>query len=381
MTPISTNKGILRREFLKGLGALTTLPLISACDLKINSTDNEYWLSAAGGNNENFSLSWLQPNSNTNYLLTDFRGHGLAKHPIKPHLVFMFSRRPGNEGVMINLKTKTIEHRFTSPPHLFMEGHGCFSHDGKYLFCTESNRHTNQGIITVRETDSFKIIREISSGGIGPHEIQTISKQTVIAVANGGLIKDKKGNTINTDTMQSNVTLIDYLSDRIISTHRTESPQSSLRHIDISDDGIIAVAMQQQDYNSESITSLTQLIKKDGSSTSLNAPKELVKKLNGYVGSVRINNRYRTAAFTSPRGDIALFWNIDSDAFLGAQYFHNVCGLTVTNDEEYFVLSNSAGKIRQIKSSTLLENTKLRQHLPTHQWDNHMITAAVRNHE
>ena len=376
MTPVGTNKGLPRREFLKVLGTLTALPLINACDLKINSADNEYWLSAAGGINESYSLSWLQPNSNTENFLTGFRGHGLAKHPIKTHLVFMFSRRPGNEGVMINLKTKTVEHRFISSPHLFMEGHGCFSHDGKYLFCTESNRHTNQGIITVRETDSFKLVREISSGGIGPHEIQTIPKQSVIAVANGGLIKDQEGNSINTDTMQSNVTLIDYLSDKIISTHHAENPQSSLRHIDISEDGIIAVAMQQQDYNSESITPLTRLIKKDGSSTSLNAPKDLVKKLNGYVGSVRINNRYRTAAFTSPRGDIALFWNIDSGAFLGTQYFHNVCGLTITNDEEYFVLSNSAGKIRQIKSSTLLENTELRQQLPTHQWDNHMITAS-----
>jgi len=375
MKSVKLNKGVNRREFIKGLGSILSLPLLVSCDAYRN--EHEHWLSAAGGKNNEYSLSWSQNSTNhRTKLLTGFRGHGLTQHPIQHHIVLMFSRRPGNQGVVSNLLTQKIEHTFTSPDHLFMEGHGCFSHDGKLLFCTETNKHTSQGVITVRETDTFKVINEIPSGGIGPHELQILPKQNVLAIANGGLIKDSTGDVINLDNMESNITLLDFTSGNIIASYKVPNSKASLRHIDISDDGIIAAAMQIQDYSSESPTALTSLITKDGNSILLNAPETLLKKMKGYVGSVRINNKYRTAAFTSPRGNIALFWNIDTGMFLGQQFFHNVCGITVSKNEEYFVLSNSAGKIRQISSSTLLENIDLRQQLPEYQWDNHMITAS-----
>jgi hypothetical protein len=377
MKSVQNNKRIYRRDFLKGLGTIFSLSLLTSCDLSSGKNEQEYWLSAAGGKAGEFSLSWAQhPIKNDGQLTSNFRGHGLSKHPSHHHLVLMFSRRPGNQGIVSNLNTKKIEHIFSSPDHLFMEGHGCFSHDGKLLFCTETNKHTSLGIITVRETESFNVIAELPSGGLGPHEIRILPNQNVLAIANGGLIKDDKGKVINVDTMDSNIALLDFTSGKVISTHKTTNPKASLRHIDISDDGIIAAAMQVQNYNPESSDPLTSLISVDGSSILLNAPQTLLKKMQGYVGSVRINSKYRTAAFTSPRGNLALFWNIDTGEFLGQQFFHNVCGLTVSTNQEFFVLSNSAGKIRHISASTLLESTHLRQQLSAYQWDNHMITAT-----
>jgi hypothetical protein len=377
MKSVQINKRIYRRDFLKGLGTILSLPLLTSCDLSSGKNEQEYWLSAAGEKAGEFSLSWAQhPIKNGGQLTSNFRGHGLSKHPSHHYLVLMFSRRPGNQGIVSNLQTNKVEHIFSSPDHLFMEGHGCFSHEGKLLFCTETNKYTNQGTITVRETESFNVIAEWPSGGLGPHEIRMLPKQNIIAIANGGLIKDDKGKVINVDTMNSNIALLDTTTGKIISTHKTFNPKASLRHIDVSDDGIIAAAMQIQDYSPESSHPLASLISVDGSSILLNAPLALLKKMQGYVGSVRINSKYRTAAFTSPRGNLALFWNIDTGEFLGQQFFHNVCGLTVSNNQEYFVLSNSAGNIRQISASTLLENTHLRQQLPDYQWDNHMITAT-----
>jgi len=366
-----------RRTLLKGLGSAISLPVLASCGRLSYEDNQEHWLSAAGSNKDSFSLSWTHGlTKNTDSLLSGFRGHGLTKHPINKSIALMFSRRPGNQAILMDLKTKKMVGHFTSPDHLYMEGHGCFSHDGRFLFCTESNKQTHQGIITVRETTSYKVIKEIPSGGIGPHEIQIMPNQNTLVIANGGLIKDSKGHVINTQSMKSNITFLNYDLGKILSTYDGEHSQASLRHLDISNDGIVAIAMQAQVYNPERLMPLTSLINKDGSKTVLNAPDHLLKKLNGYVGSVRINNKYRTAAFTSPRGDIALFWNIDNGVFLGQQFFHNVCGLTVSTDEEYFVLSNSAGKIRQIHASTLVENTDLRRHFPSFQWDNHMITVG-----
>ena len=378
-------KQFTRRTVLKSLGALATAPLLSSCEFAQPTPPSEYWLSAAGnGKKDNpYSLAWCTakgsnstPNSNEQ-LPSGFRGHGLTKNPILSNQAVMFSRRLGNQALVMDMHTQKVAHTFTSPEHLFMEGHGCFSHDGDFLFCSETNKYTKQGIITVRETQSFNIINEFSSASVGPHEILTLPNENTLVVANGGLIKDKTGALINGTSMNSNVSILNPKTGKITASFKSHHEKASLRHMDVSSDGIIAVAAQvQREYvgHQDSI-SLTSLIKPSGQVIRLKAPEQLLKKLNDYVGSVRINSKFRTAAFTSPRGDLVLFWNIDSGLFLGQHFFHNVCGLTLTSDEEYFVLSNSAGKIRQIHGRSLIENRDLRQSFPEIQWDNHMLTV------
>ena len=377
---------LTRRQVLKGLGAIASAPMLSACDLINFEKSTDLWLSAAGnGKGRNpYALAWGTPNdSNINNKVcgqqsSGFRGHGLSKNPARANQAIMFSRRLGNQALLMNMHNKKIEHIITSPDHLYMEGHGCFSHDGRLLFCSETNKHTHQGIISVRETQSFKLIKEFASGGIGPHEILMRPNENTLVVANGGLIKDHKGTLTNGTTMAPNVSLLNTENGEIKSSFQSHHEKASLRHMDVSSDGTIAIAAQvQRKYvNHQNPIALTSLIKPNGQVIQLKAPEQLLKKLNDYVGSVRINNRFKTAAFTSPRGDLAMFWDIDSGKFLGHHFFHNVCGLTVSSNEEYFVLSNSAGKIRQVHGNSLVENRNLRQSFPQIQWDNHMLTVS-----
>ena len=178
--------------------------------------------------------------------------------------------------------------------------------------------------------------------------------------------------------MSSNVSLLDTQTGYVKASHLSHHTKASLRHMDISQSGIIAIASQVQRKHVKNLGSipLTLLIHPNGKLMPLTAPEQLLKKMNDYVGSVRINNKHQTVAFTSPRGDLVLFWNINSGAFLGHHFFHNVCGLTVSTNEEYFVLSNSAGKIRQVHGDSLIENRDLRQSFPQIQWDNHMLTVS-----
>ncbi|MEH6343999.1 MAG: DUF1513 domain-containing protein [Bermanella sp.] len=377
---------LTRRQVLKGLGAIASAPLISACGFTNPQGSADLWISAAGNgkNNNPYALAWGTSTESrfsdhsTGQQASAFRGHGLTKSPAQPNQAIMFSRRLGNQALVMNMHNKKIEHTFTSPDHLFMEGHGCFNHDGSLLFCSETNKHTRQGIITVRETQSFKVIKEYGSGGTGPHEILMRPNENTLVVANGGLIKDKEGNLINGATMAPNISLLNTENGKVKSSFQSHHDKASLRHMDISIDGTIAIAAQvQRKYvGHQANISLTSLIKPNGQVIQLQAPEQLLKKLNDYVGSVRINNQYKTVAFTSPRGDLALFWNIDTGKFLGHHFFHNVCGLTVSSDEEYFVLSNSAGKIRQVHGSSLIEYRDLRQTFPQIQWDNHMLTVS-----
>ncbi len=378
MNPVINKKTISRRNVLLGLsvlGSLSALPLIG---FNLSAKKTEKWLSPAGGTTDSFALAWTSPSINHGHLLTGFRGHGMAKQTNGSAQMVMVSRRPGNTGVVMDSNSGKILQEFSSPAHLIMEGHACFSKDGKFLFCSESHQQTHEGIITVRESKNFTLINEFKSGGIGPHEIITMPDGNTLAVANGGLIKDKNGKVINAHEMAPNLTLINIASGKIKQTSLSHESKASIRHIDVSADGIIAMGMQVQRsfVGHNHLIPLTAIQKPNGELITLNTPSRLHNQLNDYVGSVRINSKYRTAAFTSPKGDIALFWNIDSGDFLGHHFFHNVCGLTVSSNEEYFVLSNSAGKIRQIHGQSLVENRAMRQHLPQYQWDNHMLTIS-----
>ena len=382
MSSFLTTNSLTRRQLLKGMGVMASAPIISSCGL----TNQDLWISAAGNgkNNNPYGLAWSSPQSSffhahdSGQLDSPFRGHGLTKNPTRPQQAIMFSRRLGNQALVVNTHSKQTEGILTSPSHLYMEGHGCFNHDGSLLFCSESNKHTQQGVITVRDPQSFNVIKELSSGGIGPHEVLMLPNKNTLVVANGGLIKDQKGTLVNGATMAPNISLLDIESGEIQSSYPSHHAKASLRHMDISSDGIIAIAAQVQRLHvgHKRPIALTSLIKPNGQVIELQAPEMLLKKLNDYVGSVRINNQFRTAAFTSPRGDLAMFWNIDTGQYIGHHFFHNVCGLTISSNEEYFVLSNSAGKIRQVHGNSLIENRNLRQSFPQIQWDNHMLTVS-----
>ena len=52
--------------------------------------------------------------------------------------------------------------------------------------------------------------------------------------------------------------------------------------------------------------------------------------------------------------------------------FHDVCGLTVDQQQQTFVLSNSSGWLRQIRSSDLSPLEERWQQFDR-RWDNHLL--------
>lgn len=385
------NISLLKPAFLAASSSITMSSSATWDWLPLRKNKSEeIWLSAQGRSQEEYALGWIEADIKGNGLAhSHFRGHGLAQNPIKPEQVIMFSRRPGTQGIRLNLISKKIDGHFNSAFNRHMHGHGCFSANGKLLYCTESQinnsqgKASGQGKITVRDADSLELIKEFDSYGIGPHEIALMPDGVTLVVANGGLLThpDSGRKILNLDSMRSSLNYIDSRNGKLISEHALAENKASIRHLDVAHDGTVAIALQvqRQAMNNNELTPLAAVHKQGQSIKMFNAPEALTTKLNDYMGSVVIHNQQRLAAFASPKGDLLMFWHLDDLSLQGYHGFHDVCGLTLSQDNKYFVLSNSTGKIRLINASSLkLEKEKSLSFSQT-SWDNHMISVSLSN--
>lgn len=383
-----------RRSFSQGMlnvavsiGATIPLRSHSAWNLdwlgiSHESPKQEFWFSAQGRKQEQYGLGWINPSDkNASRVSAPFRGHGLCQNPIQPEQVILFSRRPGTQGIRLNLGTEKIDTTFNSANDRHMHGHGCFSPDGQILYCAESEISSGKGKITLRDSNTLALIGEFDSHGIGPHEIAMMPDGDTLVIANGGLLThpDSGRTILNLESMRSSLTYINRHSGELISEHYLLEPKASIRHIDVADDGSVAIALQVQRkaMDHHNLIPLAAVHMAGEEIKMLHAPASLTTKLNDYMGSVKVNNQSRIAAFSSPKGNLVLFWHLDDLSLQGFHSFHDVCGLTVSQDNKHFVLSNSAGKIRQINARTLKEDSTRRLYFPNTHWDNHMLSATL----
>src|SRR5438552_1061500 len=66
--------------------------------------------------------------------------------------------------------------------------HGAFSADGSLLYATENDNLTGSGLIGIYDaTAGYRRLGEMSSRGIGPHDLALMPDGMTLAVANGGL--------------------------------------------------------------------------------------------------------------------------------------------------------------------------------------------------
>lgn len=336
----------------------------------------EVWVSAQGGDEAEFGAGWTAADGHAERIVVGSRGHDVWQHPLEPERVLLVARKPGRELVEVDLVARAVTRRALCSENHEMGGHACFSRDGRTLFTAESNFESGEGRIVVRDARDYRTLDEFPSHGVGPHEILLMPDGLTLAVANGGLRTHPSSGekVLNLETMQSRLTFLDSRNGQLIAEHAVEEPKASIRHLDVSDRGEIAVALQMQREGSDlrELAPLAAVYDEANGLRVLSAPEALLWQCQDYMGSTRVNAKTRVAGYTSPRGNIALFWNLDSRELLAHHAFHDVCGITVSLDQSLFVLSNSAGQVRCLDAHTLEELPARRLELAPFVWDNHL---------
>ncbi|MCG8313906.1 MAG: DUF1513 domain-containing protein [Pseudomonadales bacterium] len=372
--------GLNRRQFMLGSTALLMSQSSFALTNFSEKKETEILLSAQGNESNRYGLSWVA-NQNLQTTLSGFRGHGLAKHGLNKNSVLLFARRPGNKAIEVDVSTGDITNTFRCLPDHHLFGHGCFSADGKVLYTSEANYVTGQGKIGVRDANSYQLLAEIPSYGVGPHEIKLMPDGKTLVVANGGIQTHPSSGRkkLNLDTMDSSLAYVDVQTGNLLDQFRVKESKASIRHLDVADDGTVAFAMQMQRSasNHESTVGLAGMHRPGEALHVFENPEPVVFQMNDYAGSVAINRKSRVVGFTSPRGNIAVFWHLDSRDYIGYHGLHDVCGLAVSLDQNYFLISNSNGQLRHLDSVTLKEDKSKRLNMPDTHWDNHLLVMSL----
>ncbi len=335
------------------------------------------WLSATGKTEDSYALSWYQ-NGQVQSVLSGFRGHGCAVQPGQGRTAILVGRRPGTECLLVDLEEAREIRRWQTQTGYHLNGHAVYSADGLLLFVAESADDTEQGTIAVYDAVLGSFLTRWPTHGLEPHEIRLSADGLQLIIAHGGLQKDGNGKVLNLNTMQSAITILDARSGQLLQQINSPVQRASLRHMDVASDGTVAVAAQIQGETADQADPLPLAwVWRPGedSLTALDAPLALTAHCRNYMGSVAICGASNTVGFTSPKGDLALFWDLQSAAFKGYHRFHDVCGLATDPSQSCFVLSNSDGWLRRINSHDL---TPVKDHWQQfdQQWDNHLLRLS-----
>ncbi len=354
-----------RRGFIAGLVAAGACPRLSWAD-----AGSPAFLSAGRAPDGGYAVFGLGQDGQPVFEIPlPSRGHAAAAHPHRPQAV-AFARRPGRFAIVLDCVTGREVTRLEAPAGRHFYGHGVFSKQGDTLFTTENEYDAGQGRLGVWDvTAGYARVGEVSSGGVGPHDVRLMPDGQTLVVANGGIEThpDSGRAKLNLPTMEPNLSYVSLQGDvQEQVTLADEDRLNSIRHLDVRSDGLVAFAMQWQGDLSAGRPVLG--VHQRGQTPELmSVPRAEALTMKGYGGSVVFWGKGQRLAVSSPRGNRVQLFDVAARQVTGKLELDDVCGLGVLGDA--LVASAGTGEVFQVHQQA----TRLWQSDVA--WDNHLIAV------
>lgn len=301
------------------------------------------------------------------------RCHDVVPHPYLP-LAFFTGRRPSRESYLIDTRDGRLLQVLQSHPERHFQGHAVFHASGEWLYTTENDtREPGRGVIGRYQLKQQQLERqaELSSHGVGPHQLLWMPDGETLVVANGGIRTEAESRVeMNLDAMDASLVLIDR-NGALLSHERLPEPQNSIRHLAVAADGTVVSAQQFMGDPQQSAPLLA--IKRPGQTLqTFPVAPEILQSLQQYTASVAINSPLRLLGLTAPRGNRLLIWDLDTANLRLNAPLADCAGIAATSDG--FVVSSGLGRCRAIDCSKP-EFRISALSLPAGHWDNHLRLA------
>jgi hypothetical protein len=351
-----------RRHFLAGLLATGLAPVPSWAD-----AGSPAYLSAAARPDGTYVLCGISDDRDVLFQIPlPARGHAAAAHPTKPFAV-AFARRPGTFAFVIDCTTGQRTTTLNAPQGRHFYGHGVFSTDGSWLYTTENDFEAGQGRVGIWDVRAGYVRSgEVSSGGIGPHDIKRLPGTDILVIANGGIDThpDSGRTKLNIATMAPNLA---YMLGGQITEVVSLAPdlhKNSIRHLAVSDDGTVAFGMQWQ--GDTPAPPLAGLHQPGTDPRLLTAPDNQLRAMQGYVGSIAFAAQDTHVIATSPRGGIVHRYDVQTGLLHDSVTLTDASGVAPAQDG--VVISTGTGQLVHLSADT----TQPTQTSALN-WDNHLV--------
>lgn len=303
------------------------------------------------------------------------RAHHIAAHPHQSVLAAV-GRRPATFIDVVDYHAQQLVTRIKSAPGQHFYGHAIYTNDGQYLITTENEIQSGNGLIVIRDCrQNYRVIRQFSSHGIGPHELKMMPDGRTLVVANGGILThpDQGRKKLNIESMQPSLAYIDIHSGELLEQAHMpkEYHQLSIRHFDISPTGNIVIALQYQGTKSDDVP-LVAFHSQGQALNFVRAPDAVNAAMKQYCGSARFDSSGEIAAISSPRGNLVTFWHAKQNTFLTSIISRDGCGLANTKQAGEFLISTGRGHCYRFNALTN-HKQKIKLRLSSQlAWDNHL---------
>ncbi|WP_062268419.1 DUF1513 domain-containing protein [Endozoicomonas arenosclerae] len=362
-----------RRTFLKTGLAFAGLSL-SGCSI---STRNSSVLISAARDPEgrHFIQAFTADGGKLGRWPIPARAHDIAARPSSSEVV-VFDRRPGRLLYQLDWKKPQEVDSVVSHPLRHFYGHGVFSQDGRWLYTTENDLETLNGIIGVYDAEKgYQKVREFTLSGPGPHEIAMMPDGNTLVVALGGIQThpDSGRETLNPESLKPALLYIDRNTGDELERQVFVDPALSIRHLGVAPDGTVAIGMQYQ--GDPETLPLVALHQRGEPLKPVKATEAQWLALNGYIASVCFIPDSQTLAVTTPRGNrIGL---IDASSGELKTLIHNRdCAGAATTASGLLAVSNGLGDIQLLKCHQGQAEEVSIARIKGCQWDNHMLSLG-----
>ena len=302
------------------------------------------------------------------------RGHAVAFHPSRTDGV-VFARRPGSYFMVLDGARPAAPALIENAPARRFQGHGTFSADGRYLFAAENDYEAGRGILGIYDCDeAYKRIGEMPSHGVGPHDLRILPDGGRLVVANGGIHThpDYGRAKLNVPTMDPNLAIVDVATGALLEQVRL--PKSlhklSIRHLDVSRAGQVAVAMQYEGDRRDQVP-LVGCYREGAKFELFRAPPEIERRMRHYTGSIAFDESERLLAVSCPTGHLVTFWDAETGDLQHAVEAPDSSGVAAIGQAGTFLVAGGDGRLRRIDGRSG-ETAALPTPEKGLHWDNHL---------
>lgn len=277
---------------------------------------------------------------------THFFGHGVAVDPRRPTRALLTEKR-GPGACEVELSTGRVLRRVPPREGCHFYGHAAFDAEGARVFVVETELRTREGVVTVRDGQSFAVLGAFPSYGANPHDCALVEEGRTLALSNGGGV-------LGSDQWAS-VTFVDLATQKLLERVPVPNARLNAGHLATLGPRQFALVSAPRDGLPEAQTRGGLCARLAGSPLrEALEPAALVSELYGEWLSVCVHEAAGTLVATHPLADAATVWRWPTLEHLATLELPVARGVALTLDASRFALSyGHDGRVALLDPRTL----------------------------